>query len=366
MNTYKAIGLMSGSSLDGLDIAYCQFEYENGKWTYQIIEADCVPYPQKWKLRLKKLNLQNAMTYVKTHTFYGHFLGEMVGEFCERHNINKDEVDLVASHGHTVFHDPRNRLSSQIGDGAAIASRTGMTVITNLRNSDVAAGGEGAPIVPIGDKYLFGEHLFCLNLGGIANISCKLENGDILGYDITACNLILNALAQVIGTEYDDGGRFAASGHVEHDLLADLNNMPFYKKNYPKSLNNGWAYWTLNNVINKYRIRPTDKLRTFCEHIVVQIAKEVNNLHNNEDISTTANPSMLITGGGAHNAFLIKCLSAVSPVEIVIPDTKTIEFKEAMMMAFIGVLRLRNEVNCLSATTGATKDTIGGAIYHGN
>ncbi len=363
-NTYKAIGLMSGSSLDGVDIAYCQFDYDTKKkkWSYKILAADNVSYDNKWKLRLGKLGGQNAITFVKTHTFYGHYLGKLVRDFVAQNNI-EGEVDFIASHGHTIFHDPRNRITSQIGDGAAIAVVSGIPAITNFRNNDLAAGGEGAPLVPMGDKHLFSDHLFCLNLGGIANISCKLADGNMIGYDITAANQILNSLAQELDADYDSEGRLAASGSVDHKMLGELNNMGYYKKPYPKSLNNGWVYWVLRNIVNRHNSSVEDKLRTFVEHIAVQVAREIDQLYKNEKILKSAGKSMLVTGGGAHNSFLIKCISALSPVKVKIPDEQTIEFKEAIIMAFIGALRMRKETNFMSSVTGADEDVIGGGIY---
>lgn len=364
MASYKAIGLMSGTSLDGIDLAYVQFTKEDDKWTYQILQTAYVPYPNKWKLRLGKLVLQNAITYLKTHTFYGHYLGEVLNDFIETYQI-REEVDFIASHGQTIFHQPEHFLTSQIGDGAAIAAKTKLPVVCNFRTVDVALQGQGAPIVPIGDKHLFNEYKFCLNLGGIANISTELNSGEMLGYDICACNLVLNKLANQLGFNYDNSGQIAESGKVNQDLLKELAASWYYDKAYPKTLGGGWVNKVFTPIFKNFHISIEDKLRTAVEHIAIQITRDINLIYAQERLLQTSTDSLLVTGGGAYNAFLINRLKEMAPVNIVVPDAATIDYKEALLMAFIGVLRVRGEVNCLSSVTGADMDNVGGAIYYG-
>lgn len=362
MATYHVIGLMSGSSLDGVDLAYCTFEEQDGLWTYKIVQTEFTPYPQKWVVRLKNLPLQNALTYFKTHTFYGHYLGELIKKFIDKYALN-GKVDFIASHGQTIFHQPENLITSQIGDGAAMAVKCGVPVICNFRTCDVALGGQGAPIVPIGDIHLFAKHRFCLNLGGIANISCKVSSDRIVAYDICGNNLILNKLANELDAKYDDGGRWAASGQVHEELLADLNKAWYFGKPYPKSLSAGWVDKVIMPMIGHHQLSIEDCLRTAVEHIAIQIARDLHLIYEQEGIKNIGTDSMLITGGGARNDFLIARIKAHAPVQVVLPDVETIDFKEALIMAFVGVLRIRGEVNCLSSVTGASMDNVGGEVY---
>ncbi|MEZ4886385.1 MAG: anhydro-N-acetylmuramic acid kinase [Chitinophagales bacterium] len=362
--TYKTIGVMSGSSLDGVDLAYCHFEEENGQWKFDILQAETIPFPPKWELRLSKLVMQNAVTFIKTHTFLGHYLGDMINDFINRHHL-QSEVDFIASHGHTVFHDPKNLFTSQIGDGAAISAKTRLPVVCDFRTCDVALEGEGAPIVPIGDIHLFGGHRFCLNLGGIANISCKVNPEKIVAYDICGANMVLNQWANELNVDYDKDGHIAASGEIDPYLLEDLNRSLYYRKSYPKSLGNDWVRDVFLPLFHRSDAPVEDFLRTAVEHIAIQIAKDIKHIYKREGITHDKDlqDSMLVTGGGALNVFLMQRIADHAPVEVVIPNRKVVEFKEALIMGFIGVLRMRKEVNCLSSVTGAKADTIGGCIY---
>lgn len=366
-NLYHIIGLMSGSSLDGVDLAYCTFEKNiDGTWNYNIISSTNISFTQKWHLRLSNLTMQNAVTYLKTDAFLGHYLGELINKFIASFEINKQEIDFIASHGHTVFHQPENFMTSQIGDGAAIAAETRLPVICNFRTMDVALGGQGAPIVPIGDIHLFKDYRFCLNLGGIANITFKKNSQRIIAYDICACNSVLNYYAEQLGTPFDDKGEFAKKGELNPELLNELNDIWYYKKAYPKSLGGGWIQKVMYPLLQKYKINVYDKLRTVSEHIAIQIAKEIKDIYTLENATIEAGDKVLVTGGGAFNTFLIERLSENSVIPIVIPDEQTVKFKEALVMAFLGVLRATKEVNCLQSVTGAERSNIGGAIYLGS
>ena len=361
MKTYHVLGLMSGSSMDGLDVAFCRLEEENGKWHYEIEKSECIPYPPKWKLRLQSLVLQNAVTYLKTDTFYGHYLGEVTRKFIQD-NMLDGKIDFIASHGQTVFHQPENQMTSQIGDGAAICTETGYPVICNFRTLDVALNGQGTPMAPIGDTLLFSDFKFCLNLGGIANISCKLDN-KMIGFDICGANMVLNALVGEIDLEYDKDGSIARSGQVNMDLMNELGAQWYYEKPYPKSIGGGWVTKIFLPTFRKYRIQVEDKLCTAVEHIAMQIAKDVKNIYANEYLTKDENHSMLVSGGGAFNKFLLERINYHSPVPVVVPDPATIKFKESLLTALMGVLRYRGEVNMLSSVTGATADTCGGEVY---
>lgn len=362
MNNYKVIGLMSGSSLDGLDIVYSEIRVENKKWNYRIFHAETIPYPDDWKLRLQQLPLQDSITYLKTDVDYGHYLGGLVIHFIAKYNL-QGKIDFIASHGHTIIHQPENKMTCQIGDGAALAAEIGLPVVCNFRTMDVAHGGQGAPIVPIGDILFFGGYSFCLNLGGISNISYKVNDQKIIAYDICICNSILNFLAQELNAEYDEGGKHARSGNLNQELLSELNASPYYKKDYPKTL--GWEFVNraILPLVNKYNISVADKLRTYSEHIAIQTGNEIRKIYKKEGKTKNDKDAMLVTGGGAFNTFLVERITENSRVKVFLPDEETIKFKEALIMGLMGVLRWRNEINCLSSVTGASKDNCGGEIF---
>ncbi len=361
MKTYRVIGLMSGSSMDGLDLAYCRLEEDMGKWSYEIEKSECIAYPPKWKLRLQSLVLQNAVTYLKTDTFYGHYLGEVTRKFIQD-NLLEGKIDFIASHGQTVFHQPENQMTSQIGDGAAICIETGYSVICNFRTTDVALNGQGTPMAPTGDILLFSDFKFCLNLGGIANISCKLDSR-MIGFDICGANMVLNSLASEIDLEYDKDGTIARSGKINLELLNELNSQWYYEKPYPKSIGGGWVTKIFQPTFRKYRIEIEDKLCTAVEHIAMQIAKDIKNIYANEYLSKDETHSMLVSGGGAFNKFLLERINVHSPVAVVVPDPATIKFKESLLTALMGTLRFRGEVNMLASVTGASADSCGGEVY---
>ncbi|MEO5562610.1 MAG: anhydro-N-acetylmuramic acid kinase [Chitinophagaceae bacterium] len=361
---YRAIGLMSGSSLDGLDIVLATFHENGGKWSYEITEADCYSYSSEWVSRLKNAGSLNALNYQLLHTEYGHYLGEEVNRFIKEKKLDY-KVALVASHGHTVFHLPAKRMTAQIGDGASIAAETKLPVVSDLRALDVAFGGQGAPIVPIGEKLLFNEYNFFLNLGGIANISANNDAGYI-AFDVCPANRVLNMLANDAGKEYDDEGRIAASGKVDTKLLEELNVLEYYKMEYPKSLANDFGTETVYPMIKNTGIQTDNALRTYTEHIVIQIKNSISNLNHLKP--KTENLKLLITGGGAFNTFLLERLKdhlRQLHIEVIVPGEKLIKYKEALIMALMGVLRWREKTNVFSSVTGAERDSVGGALWMG-
>ena len=357
---YKAIGLMSGSSLDGLDIAFAEFQENAGKWSYEILKADCYTYSDEWMKRLKSATSLSALDYQLLHTDYGHYIGQQVNQFIEKNKLQY-QVALISLHGHTTFHVPEKKMTAQLGDGAAIASETQLPVVTDLRALDVALGGQGAPIVPIGEKFLLGDYDFFLNLGGIANISFNAEK--YIAFDVCPANRVLNLLANDLGKEYDEDGKMAASGKINTGLLEKLNALDYYKQPYPKSLANDFGTDVVYSLIKGSGLKTEDALRTYAEHIVLQIQNSISNSG-----LPTPNSRLLATGGGALNSFLIQRLKETLKelnVEIVVPDTMLINFKEALIMAFMGVLRWRQEYNVIASVTGASKNSIGGAIWTG-
>jgi len=362
---YRAIGLMSGSSLDGLDIVFAAFHENGGAWQYEIKAAQTYPYSQEWTDKLKNAIRLNALDYQLLHTEYGHYTGHLVNEFIEQHGL-QFQVQLIGSHGHTAFHVPAKKMTAQLGDGAAIAAATGINVVSDLRAINVALGGQGAPIVPIGEKLLFGDYPFFLNLGGIANISYNNPD-EYIAFDVCPANRVLNMLANDAGQPFDAGGALAATGSVQTRLLQLLNDLEYYRMPYPKSLANDFGTDVVCTLIRNAGYETRDALRTFVEHVVMQIRLAIESLTTNYKPQTT-NHKLFVTGGGAHNTFLMERLATVLQeiqVEVVKPDNYIIDFKEAIVMALIGLLRWREENNVLASVTGATRDSIGGAVWMG-
>ena len=360
---YKAIGLMSGSSLDGLDIVFVELHENAGEWRFEILAADCYEYNEEWKQKLKNAITLNALDYQLLHTAYGHHLGKEVNRFIENNNLQY-QVGLIASHGHTTFHEPAQKMTAQLGDGAAIAAQTNLAVVSDLRALDIAFGGQGAPIVPIGEKHLFKDFQMCLNLGGIANISFN-QNDKYIAYDVCPANRVLNMIAAGVHKEYDAGGEMAALGNVHEGLLQKLNALDYYQQPFPKSLANNFGTDEVYPLIHSFGLLHKDELRTCVEHIVLQIKKSIE-VGSRE--SGVRNQKLLVTGGGAFNTFLVQRLSAelkALDIEVMIPEENIVKYKEALIMALIGVLRWRQEYNVLASVTGAERDSIGGAVWIG-
>ncbi len=391
---YFAIGLMSGTSLDGIDIAFCEFRLQDSKWFSKIHQAETIPYSRQWRDRLGSAGTGRAIELITLDRDYGHLLGSLTRIFIEKHRIHPD---FIASHGHTVFHRPEDRLTLQIGHGPAIRAETGIPVICDFRSLDVALGGQGAPLVPIGDRLLFSDYEICLNLGGFANISFD-SGGKRIAYDTGPANIVLNELASRSGYDYDKDGLMARQGTIDQGILNALNALPYYSVLPPKSLGKEWVEQNVSPLIAGLTLPVCDLLATFCEHIAIQIGhatrlcahtgsfqgapalvkdqpieyatlscvdrdgmtgiQKTNNHHVGHSIRR-----MLMTGGGALNTFLTERIAHYADAEVVIPDRLTVEFKEALIFAFLGVLRWRNESNCLKSVTGAITDSSGGGIF---
>ncbi len=350
MKKYHAIGLMSGTSLDGLDIAACEFVLANRKWSFKILFCHTYPYSEEWKEKLMCLPKADALTFSFVNIEFGHFLGRMTRTFLENTGF---QADMIASHGHTIFHQPDHGLTVQIGSGSAIAAETGIPVICDFRSADVALGGQGAPLVPIGDRLLFSDFDACLNLGGFANISMEFE-GQRIAFDICPVNIVLNHLASKLGMAYDNDGENARSGILDNELLDLLNKLDFYKQKGPKSLGREWLEAEFLPVIESRQLPVKDIMRTACEHIAFQV---------NHAILNKSDSKVLVTGGGAYNRFLIERIIQSSRHEWIIPSKEWIDFKESLVFAFLGVLRWRREANVLHSVTGGRIDHAGGAIY---
>jgi anhydro-N-acetylmuramic acid kinase len=365
------VGLMSGSSLDGLDIACCEFELDETQATgnpvrhWQLIDAETAPFSADWRRELKELPGKSARELALAHSRFGAYVGQLVSAFLQSRHI---DPDLIASHGHTIFHFPDQGCTFQLGDGAAIAAATGFLVIDNFRAMDVALGGQGAPIAPIADRMLFPGYDFFLNLGGIANVTCN-ANGRYIAFDIGGANQVLNALVAPLGIEYDKDGTLAARGKLNKELLERANRLDYFRQSYPKSLGNDWVQEQLLPIYLEFESPLEDKLFTACAQLARQTARDLQDVLRRENIPARSY-RLLATGGGAFNPFLIKQIREecrkVATLEVVIPDARIISFKEAVLMALMGALRLANIPNCMASVTGAWRDAIGGAVHQGH
>ena len=342
---YRVIGLMSGTSMDGVDIAYAEFVY-NENWQFDLGVCDIIPYSEKWKNELSNLHKKSHEKIQQTDIKFGIYLGDLAKKFIE---TNKLKVDIICSHGHTIFHKPENNYTLQIGNGQCIANQSQETVICDFRSLDVSLGGQGAPLVPIGDQLLFENYDYCLNLGGFSNVSYE-RNNKRKAYDICPVNIVLNDLAQQLGYPYDKNGLIAQKGNMLDSLFTQLNQLIYYEEKGPKSLGKEWINQNIQPLL-KENSNISDLMHTFTEHIAFQIGK---NIHEG---------SCLITGGGAFNSYLVERIKFYSKGDIHLPDKKIIEHKEALIFGFLGVLRYRNEINCLSSVTGAESDCSGGVIF---
>jgi anhydro-N-acetylmuramic acid kinase len=357
---FRVIGLMSGTSLDGVDIVCSDFSKDKEVWKFSILAAETIAYDERLKQQLQNVENESALALAQLNVDYGHYLGKITREFIEK---NKLYPAFISSHGHTIFHQPEKGLTLQIGSGAAIAAETNLPVICDFRTVDVAYGGQGAPLVPAGEKFLFPDFNLCLNIGGFANITANLDGvkfdegkGGRKAFDICPANIVLNHYTQKLTPplEYDEGGEIAARGKVSEVLLQKLNSLEYYSLNPPKSLGKEWVLKNILPLIDAPKISPEEVIATFTEHIAIQIA----NTFNKEKAG-----NVLITGGGAFNHHLIKRIKTLSNSKITVPENEIIMYKEALIFAFLGVLRFRQEVNCFSSVTGAATDNIGGAIY---
>ena len=348
---YYVIGVMSGTSLDGIDVAYLHFKKED-KWTYDIIHGETIPYTSNWEFRLRDAINSSASELDILNIAYTELLAGVVSDFIEKHQLVR--IDAVCSHGHTILHQPEKGLTLQIGNLKLLAERLLQTVVCDFRMQDVSLGGQGAPLVPIGDELLFSEFAYCLNLGGFSNISTQL-NDERIAYDVCPVNIVLNHYVQQLGVPYDDGGKTAASGKVNLTLLERLNALEFYQLSYPKSLGLEWVQQTIFPLIDAYKLATPNILRTFVEHCAIQISKQFYN-----------KGSVLVTGGGMYNLLLIDRIKSLSGNDIHLPEPNLIEFKEALIFGLLGVLKLRGEVNVLASVTGAKKNHSSGVVFNCN
>lgn len=338
---------MSGTSLDAIDLVYVKL-VRNRSWNFQILKTKSIEYSCKWRERLTKAIDLSQSDLEQFNNDYTQYLGSCIKQFINDNLLT--EVLAVCSHGHTIHHLPDQNYTLQIGNLPQLAKLLNHRVVCDYRIQDVLKGGQGAPLVPIGDHFLFPNYDFCLNLGGFANISFELD-GVRKAFDIVPVNVVLNKIANQLGADYDNGGDFAKAGKININVLTQLNALSFYKFNGPKSLGVEWVQQNIWDIVNSI-VRPKDALATFTEHVAIQISNFI-----------SSGAQVLITGGGAYNSFLVDRISFYSNADLVIPDNNLIEYKEALIFAFLGVLKLRNEDNCLASVTGAYENHSSGRIY---
>lgn len=354
---YNVIGVMSGTSLDGVDLAHIQFQIKNDKWTFEILECETISYDSNWISILKTAVDYTKNQLVELNKSYTQLLASIISEFMKKYAL--DKLDAICSHGHTILHQPQNGFTLQIGNLPEIAKLTQQKVVCDFRVQDVQLGGQGAPLVPIGDRILFSEYDYCMNLGGFSNVSFEKKESRI-AFDISAVNTVLNFYANQLGLDYDDKGQISRTGQCNMKLLHELNSLPFYKTPPPKSLGFEFVKEVVLPIIESYSISLEDKLHTYTEHIAIQIAFSLKSFKTSENQKRR----MLITGGGAYNDFLIERIQFHLPeMEIIIPSPKILEFKEALIFALLGVLKLRGEINALQSVTGARYDHSSGVIF---
>ncbi|MEM7105084.1 MAG: anhydro-N-acetylmuramic acid kinase [Bacteroidota bacterium] len=361
--SYLVLGLMSGSSLDGLDIAFAKFDFYKKDISWELLKAETLSFSSSWKSILQELPGYDSKALLRVNSDFGHYSAELVNTFLEKHNVSPD---FIAAHGHTVFHFPEDGFTTQIGDGAALAVGTGLPVICDFRTHDIALGGQGAPLAPVADSILFPGFDFYLNLGGIANITF-IDKGEVTAFDICPANQVLNHLSEEVGLEFDARGGIAREGKNIPALRKKIDGIPYFSKPYPKTLDNNWIREQVFPIFDTQKGKTKDKLNTACWHIAEEISKAITELM--KEKNSEALRKVLITGGGAFNDYLIECIKSscqqMRSTEIILPSPDIIAFKEALLMALLGALRIENRPNSISSATGAQFDSIGGAIYQG-
>ena len=354
---YRAIGVVSGSSLNGLDIAYAELHETTGKWNAEILAGERIPYDATWKKRLNEAASLPAFDYETLNVDYGKYIAETIIDFIEKNQLHY-KVQLIACQGHTGFYKADRRICSQLADGATIAALTGINVVSDVRSIDLALGGKGAPVFPVAEKLLFPDHHLFLHIGSNATIS-RHFSGEYQSFDVCPSNRLLDMLAARDDKAFDPGGAMAAEGNLDTELLEILNDLEYYHLPLPKTLSRDFATDVVNPLFDDLRLNTSDALRTACEHIAMQVVAAADLLKNDK---------LFVTGGGGNNTFLVERITELlkqKSVEVVVPDTAVVNFKESLAMALIGVLRWREENNVFAYITGATRDSIGGTVWIG-
>lgn len=356
----KILGLISGSSLDGLDMAICQFdEQATSQLEWEVIHTQTAGFPEGLLSRLVRSTELSTRELMELEVEFSKFCASESLDFLTK---AKCSVDYIASHGHTVFHYPEDGYTVQIGKGSIIAELTGIPSISDFRSNDIALRGQGAPLAPIVERYLYPGYNVYFNLGGIANFSIH-EKSNIRSIDSCPCNQVLNFLISANGLPYDDRGRVARSGKVNDQLLKEWSSLEYFKLSGPKSMDNSWVHQIFIPVMNKYHLSMKDALATMVEFTALQLSKDISKLLQLDSITQM---SGFVTGGGAYNDYLLERMTyhfQKLGLSLEVPDAQTIEFKEAILMSLMGYLRILERPNTIPTVTGAAKMSIGGAVY---
>lgn len=340
------LGLMSGTSLDGLDLALVEFELTNETMHWSFLKTETVDYSSQLIADLDQAPQLSGKELRALDVAYGKWLGKTCNRFISQVGVRPD---IIASHGHTVFHEPNHGYTLQIGDGNYLAAETGIDTICDFRSLDMAFGGQGAPLVPMGDQWLFKAFDHRINLGGIANISSQNITGDV-AFDVCPFNLLLNRYSQLLGVPFDDKGALARNGRLDQDLLQALNAHPYFSKLPPKSLDKNWLLKEFIPLIDQHGLKPSAILRTLVEHFAIQVGRHL------------PTGRVLLSGGGTHHHFFVERLKQQCAARIEIPSEEIINFKEALIFALLGFLRLKEIPNVLTSATGANKSVCGGVL----
>jgi anhydro-N-acetylmuramic acid kinase len=344
------LGLMSGTSTDGLDIAAVRFNQQNQQIVYNLLDTQFVPYTSVLEKKLMEAPLLSGRELRRLDIEFGRFLADEVLKFIDKKTW---KASLIGSHGHTVFHVPKDGYTMQIGCGATLASLTGTPVVCDFRQGDVALDGQGAPLVPIGDQMLFASYDYCVNLGGFANISCNRE-GHRVAWDICALNVVLNALASEAGLKYDEGGQMAANGKKISDLLKQLDTLEYYSQPAPKSLGTEWVEYNIKPVLNRYSHEPlVDRIHTFTLHVAQKIGGELKG----------KSSKAYFSGGGCNNNYLLSLIKKYSEAEVIAAEPSLSDFKEALIFALLAYLRWYGRLSTIPTVTGASRAIPAGAVY---
>jgi anhydro-N-acetylmuramic acid kinase len=343
------LGIMSGTSLDGVDLCYTAFSKKEGQWTFQILHSQTIPYTEEQRHLLEHGYKLGPADLKNLDHWYGQLLGNLIKDYLSLNHLPNPA--LISSHGHTIHHIPEQKITTQIGNGPEIQQITGIDVVCNFRMQDVLLGGQGAPLVPIGDELLFYNYTACLNLGGFSNIS--YHNQERIAFDICPVNIVLNSLSQSLGLPYDDGGRLAKKGHINKTVLEELDALPYYQQSPPKSLGREWVEANLLPILAR-EPEIINRLATFTEHAAKQCGKVLAGLKPGR---------ILASGGGCYNTHLIQRMTHYAQRDLIIPDSGLINQKEALIFGFLGLLRYQNQINCLKSVTGAIKNHSSGRVF---
>lgn len=343
----NVLGLMSGTSLDGLDL--CLTSFSEGLKEFEIQKADTIEMPAKWRKIFASREFSSPEKFYQAHIEFGTWLGKTAKNFLEKNHL---EAHLIGSHGHTIWHNPAEGYTVQLGHGQSLACAAGIPTVADFRTKDVCLGGQGAPLVPIGDMILFGQYDQCLNLGGMANISCTTK--PIKAFDICPFNTVMNHLASALGLDYDHNGEMAAQGELDKKLLLELDLLPYYNSKGPKSLGIEWVESEFIPVIEKSKVSIQGKLRTCCEHFARKIA---------EAIESLPGESVLVSGGGAFNKFALIQIQSQTSKRLDLPEEQIIQFKESLIFGLLAYLHVFGQNNVMASVTGGLKDHVGGVYF---